>query len=193
VDFAYIWFALVLLLNGIGMGLFQSPNTAGVMNSLPPSQRGAGAGMLATFNVSSSVLSIGVFFTLMIVGLASDLPHAMQSGLVAHGVSPAVATRISHLPPVATLFAAFLGYDPVRTLLGPHVLHRLSPVNAHTLTDRGFFPHLISSPFHTALVYAFVFAIVACLVASFASLLRGGKYVHMETPAVEEVEMEVAA
>jgi MFS family permease len=193
VDFGYVWFALVLLLNGIGMGLFQSPNTAGVMNSLPPAQRGAGAGMLATFNVSSSVLSIGVFFTLMIVGLASGLPHATQSGLVAHGVSPADATRISHLPPVATLFAAFLGYNPVRTLLGPHVLHHLSPANAHTLTGRAFFPHLISSPFHTALVYAFVFAIVACVVAAFASLLRGGKYVHVEEAAADPLDVEVAA
>ena len=193
VDFGYVWFALILLLNGIGMGLFQSPNTAGVMNSLPPSQRGAGAGMLATFNVSSSVLSIGVFFTLMIVGLASGLPEATQSGLVAHGVSAADATRISHLPPVATLFAAFLGYNPVKTLLGPHVLHHLSPANAHTLTGRGFFPHLISRPFHTALVYAFVFAIVACVVASLASLLRGGKYVHVEESAEDPLEMEAAA
>ncbi|HEX6952703.1 MAG TPA: MFS transporter [Gaiellaceae bacterium] len=194
VDFGYIWFALILLLNGIGMGLFQSPNTAGVMNSLPPSQRGAGAGMLATFNVSSSVLSIGVFFTLMIVGLASGLPHATQSGLVAHGVSPVDATRISHLPPVATLFAAFLGYNPVKTLLGPHVLHHLSAENAQTLTGRGFFPHLISSPFHTALVYAFVFAIVACVVASLASLMRGGKYVHVEKVAVDPIDIdEVAA
>ncbi|HET7353769.1 MAG TPA: MFS transporter [Gaiellaceae bacterium] len=193
VDFGYVWFALILLLNGIGMGLFQSPNTAGVMNSLPPAQRGAGAGMLATFNVSSSVLSIGVFFTLMIVGLASGLPHATQSGLVAHGVSPADATRISHLPPVATLFAAFLGYNPVKTLLGPHVLHHLSPANAHALTGRGFFPHLISSPFHTALVYAFVFAIVACVVAAAASLMRGGKYVHADAVAVDPFDVEEAA
>ena len=193
VSFSYVWFALILLLNGIGMGLFQSPNTAGVMNSLPPAQRGAGAGMLATFNVSSSVLSIGVFFTLMIVGLATGLPHATQSGLVAHGVAPADATRISHLPPVATLFAAFLGYNPVKTLLGPHVLHRLSPADAHTLTGRGFFPHLISGPFHTALVYAFAFAIAACVVAAVASLLRGGKYVHVETVAVDPLDVEAAA
>jgi MFS family permease len=182
VDFSYLWFALILLLNGIGMGLFQSPNTAGVMNSLPPAQRGAGAGMLATFNVASSVLSIGVFFTLVVVGLATDLTHATQSGLVAHGVTPVDATRISHLPPVATLFAAFLGYNPVKTLLGPRVLGGLSPTNAHTLTGRGFFPHLISAPFHTALVYAFSFAIAACVVAAVASLLRGGKYVHVEGP-----------
>ena len=109
VDFSYSWFALILLLNGIGMGLFASPNSAGVMNSLPPTQRGAGAGILATFMNTASVLSIGVFFTLMIVGLAAALPHTLQSGLVAHGVPATDAARISHLPPVATLFASFLG------------------------------------------------------------------------------------
>jgi len=178
VGFSYVWFALILVLNGLGMGLFASPNSAGVMNALPPSQRGAGAGMLATFMNSASVLSIGVFFTLMIVGLAADLPHTLQTGLVAHGVPAADAARVSHLPPVATLFASFLGYNPMATLLGPHVLHGLPAGQAQQLTGRSFFPHLISSPFHTALVYAFVFAIAACLVAAVASLLRGGKYHH---------------
>jgi MFS family permease len=180
VDFGYVWFALILLLNGVGMGLFSSPNSAGVMNSLPASQRGAGAGMLATFMNSASVLSIGVFFTLMIIGLASGLPNALHDGLVAHSVPASDAARISHLPPVATLFASFLGYNPVKTLLGPHVLHALPAADAHTLTGPSFFPQLISSPFHSALVYAFVFAIVACLVAAFASLLRGGKYHYAE-------------
>jgi hypothetical protein len=136
--------------------------------------------MLATFMNTASVLSIGVFFTLMIVGLSSGLPHALQSGLLAHGVPSADAVRVSQLPPVATLFSSFLGYNPMATLLGPHVLHGLPPGQAHALTGRSFFPHLISGPFHTALVYAFVFAIVACLVAALASLLRGGKYHHQE-------------
>jgi hypothetical protein len=193
VNFSYIWFALVLLLNGIGMGLFASPNSAGVMNSLPPTQRGAGAGMLATFMNTASVLSIGVFFTLMIVGLASVLPHTMQSGLVAHGVPAADAARISHLPPVATLFASFLGYNPMATLLGPHVLGGLPPHQSAVLTGRQFFPNLISSPFHTALVYAFVFAIVACVVAAVASLLRGGKYHHVEVTTSDLVAAEEAA
>jgi MFS family permease len=183
VDFSYAWFALILLLNGIGMGLFASPNSAGVMNALPPTQRGAGAGMLATFQNSASVLSIGVFFTLMIIGLAAALPHTLQTGLVAHGVPQADAARISHLPPVATLFASFLGYNPIRTLLGPHVLHGLSASQSSALTGREFFPHLISSPFHTALVYAFAFAIIACLIAAAASLLRGGKY-HYDVATV---------
>jgi hypothetical protein len=183
VDFSYIWFALILLLQGVGMGLFASPNSAGVMNALPPSQRGAGAGMLATFMNSASVLSIGVFFTLMIVGLAAGLPHALQTGLVAHGVPAADATRVSHLPPVATLFASFLGYNPMAKLLGPDVLGNLPAGQAHALTGRSFFPHLISGPFHSALVYAFTFAIAACLVAAVASLLRGGKYHHLEATA----------
>ena len=123
------------MLNGVGMGLFSSPNSAGVMNALPPTQRGAGAGMLATFMNSASVLSIGVFFTLMIVGLASGLPHTLQTGLLAHGVPRADAARISHLPPVATLFASFLGYNPMETLLGPHVLDSL-PADAGPGADR---------------------------------------------------------
>jgi len=198
VNFSYTWFALILVLNGVGMGLFSSPNSAGVMNSLPSSQRGAGAGMLATFINTASVLSIGVFFTLMIVGLSAGLPHTLQSGLIAHGVPAGDASRISHLPPVATLFSSFLGYNPMATLLGPHVLAGLPPTQAHVLTGRGFFPHLISGSFHTALIYAFVFAIAACLVAAVASLLRGGKYHYVEaiSPAgaptgIEPVEPDV--
>jgi MFS family permease len=186
VDFSYAWFALILLLNGIGMGLFSSPNRAGVMNSLPPSQRGVGGGMNATFQNAASVLSIGLFFSLMIVGLAAGLPHALQTGLAAHGVPAADAARISHLPPVASLFAAFLGYNPMQSLLGPHVLGSLPAAQAHALTGRSFFPHLISGPFHTALVYAFVFAIAACAVAAVASLLRGGMYHWREEPADAE-------
>jgi MFS family permease len=180
VNFSYTWFALILVLNGAGMGLFSSPNSAGVMNSLPSSQRGAGAGMLATFMNTASVLSIGVFFTLMIVGLSAGLPHTLQTGLIAHGVPAGDAGRISHLPPVATLFSSFLGYNPMATLLGPHVLAGLLSTQAHALTGRSFFPHLISGPFHAALVYAFVFAIVACLIAAVASLLRGGKYHYVD-------------
>jgi len=194
VDFSYVWFALILLLNGIGMGLFSSPNRAGVMNSLPPSQRGVGGGMNATFQNSASVLSIGLFFSLMIIGLASSLPSTLDHGLLAHGVPAADAARISHLPPVASLFAAFLGYNPMQNLLGPHTLHALPAAQQHVLTGRSFFPHLISPPFHTALEYAFVFATVACMVAAVASLLRGGKY-HWSEPerAVDPLSLQEAA
>ena len=193
VDFSYVWFALILLLNGIGMGLFSSPNRAGVMNALPSNQRGVGGGMNATFQNAATVLSIGLFFSLMIIGLASTLPSTLQHGLAAHGVPHADATRIAHLPPVATLFAAFLGYNPVQKLLGPHTLHALPAAQQHALTGRSFFPQLISSPFHTALTYAFVFAIVACLVAAVASLLRGGRFHWSDEKAVPAVSYKEAA
>jgi MFS family permease len=194
VDFGYTWFALILLLNGIGMGLFSPPNRAGVMNSLPPAQRGVGGGMNATFQNSASVLSIGVFFSLMIIGLASSLPSTLHNGLVAHGVPNAAATHVSHLPPVATLFAAFLGYNPMQNLLGAQTLDALDPAQARVLTGHSFFPRLISSPFHTALIYAFVFAAAACLIAAFASLLRGGKY-HWSEPdaAIDPLSLQEAA
>ena len=187
VNFPYPLFGLLIFLNGIGMGLFASPNRTAIMNSLPANQRGAGAGMSTTFQNSAMVLSIGIFFSLMIIGFASGLPHALQSGLTAHGVSAATATRVSHLPPVATLFAAFLGYDPVKSLLGPHVLSTLSHSQVATLTGHSFFPRLITAPFSSALTTAFTFAAAACIVAALASLLRGGKYHYQDVPAPVEV------
>jgi MFS family permease len=181
VDFVYWQFAGILLLNGIGMGLFASPNRAGIMNSLPPEQRGVGGGMSATFQNSAMVLSIGIFFTLIILGLASSLPTTLSHGLIAQGVPPADAARVAALPPVSIMFAALLGYNPVQSLLG-HVVDRLPPGHAAYLTGHTFFPSLISAPFSSGLAIAFDFAIVACLVAAVASLLRGGKYVHGAEP-----------
>ncbi|HWD11213.1 MAG TPA: MFS transporter [Solirubrobacteraceae bacterium] len=180
IDFRYPLFALVLLLIGLSMGLFASPNRAAVMNSLPARDRGAGGGMNQTFQNSAQVLSVGVFFTLMVVGLSASLPHAMAAGLQAHGVSAGTAQQVAHLPPVSILFAAFLGYDPIQHLIGAHVLASLSAANRATLTGRSFFPHLIAGPFRTGLHEAFLFAIVACLIAAGASLMRGGKYEHEE-------------
>src|SRR5580658_4704375 len=196
VDFDYPTFAVLLLVNSVGMGLFIAPNQTGIMNSLPANQRGAGAGMAATFNSSAQVLSIGIFFTLMILGLAATLPSALFHGLTAQGVSAATATRVSHLPPVGSLFAAFLGYNPMATLLGPAALHHMSAAQAHYITGRSFFPHLISAPFGRGLQKAFDFAAAACLLGAVASLLRGGKYHYTEpdgTPVpVEPAEEAVA-
>ena len=178
VDFPYLGFAVLIFFNSIGMGMFIAPNQTGIMNSLPASQRGAGAGMAGTFNSSAQVLSIGIFFTLMILGLAATLPSALFHGLTAQGVSPAVATRVSHLPPVGSLFAAFLGLNPMQTLLGPTALHQLPPATAHYLTSREFFPHLIAPAFSQGLTEAFSFAAAVCLLGAVASLLRGGKYHH---------------
>jgi MFS family permease len=188
VNFGYVWFALTLLLTGIGMGLFASPNRAGIMNSLPPTQRGVGAGMTATFQNSATVLSIGIFFSMMILGLASSLPQHLFAGLTAHGVPASRAREIAGLPPVATLFASLLGYNPVQQLLGP-AAHSVSAAQLHTLTGRSFFPQLISGPFASGLEVAFVFAIVACLVAAAASWLRGGKYHWTESEELETAEV----
>jgi hypothetical protein len=163
-------------MNGIAMGMFASPNRAAVMNSLPPGDRGAGGGMNQTFQNSAQVLSVGIFFSLMIVGLAGDLPHTLSAGLHAHGVDLAAAHRIGRTPPVEILFAAFLGYNPIQHLVGTHVLAGLSAHSHAILTGRAFFPQLISGPFRSGLHAAFAFAIVACLVAAAASLMRGGRY-----------------
>jgi MFS family permease len=182
VNFPYLGFAVLIFFNSIGMGMFIAPNQTGIMNSLPASQRGAGAGMAGTFNSSAQVLSIGIFFTLMILGLASTLPSALFHGLTAQGVSTTVATRVSHLPPVGSLFAAFLGYNPIQTLLGSAELSHLSPATAHYLTSREFFPHLIAPAFSRGLTEAFSFAAAVCLLGAVASLLRGGKYHYEEEP-----------
>ncbi|MEA2169616.1 MAG: hypothetical protein QOF76_2916, partial [Solirubrobacteraceae bacterium] len=179
-DFPYPAFAAILLLNGIGMGLFASPNRAAVMNSLPAGDRGAGGGMNQTFQNSAQVLSLGVFFTLMIIGLAASLPHAMSTGLQAHGLPAATAQHVADLPPVSILFAAFLGYNPIQQLVGTHALSAVSASDHATLTGSSFFPQLISGPFQTGLHAAFAFAIVACLIAAAASWMRGGKFQQEE-------------
>src|SRR5437588_134653 len=177
-NFSFPTFGLLILLNGIGSGLFAAPNTTAIMNSVPANQRGAASGMRATFMNSGMVLSIGVFFSLMIAGLASTLPHTLGSGLVAQGVPADAANRIAHLPPVGSLFAAFLGYNPIRTLLGPHVLGSLSGSHAAYLTGKTYFPQLISQPFMHGLRIVFSAATVMSLIAAAASWMRGSKYVH---------------
>ncbi|HEV2360350.1 MAG TPA: MFS transporter [Acidimicrobiales bacterium] len=177
-DFNSVWFGLLLFFYGLASGLFSSPNQAGIMNSLPPEQRGAGAGMASTFQNSAMVLSIGVFFTLVIIGLSSTMPAHLQAGLIAQGVPKASAVRASHVPAVGSLFAAFMGYNPISNLLGPATLHHLPQARANYLTGRQFFPQLIAPPFMRGLHTAFDFALLACLLAAAASWLRGGKYVH---------------
>ena len=180
IDFSYWAFGGLLLMNGLAMGAFAAPNRAGVMNSLPPQHRGVGSGMNSTFQNSAQVLSIGIFFTLMIIGLSAHLPSSLYRGLTAHGVPSAAAERAASLPPVSTLFAAFLGYSPVSHLLGPSVLAHLPRATGTTLTGRSSFPRLIASPFRDGLHAALDFAVVACLVAAGTSWLRGGKYVFVE-------------
>jgi MFS family permease len=180
-DFAYPAFAVLIFVAGAGMGLFSAPNAAAIMNSVPARQRGAASGMLATFQNSGFVLSIGIFFSLMIAGLASTLPTTLTRGLTAQGVPHAIAHQIGNLPPVGSLFAAFLGENPVKVLLTPTgTLAHLPARNVAVLTGRDFFPRLISQPFHHGLVIVFGTAMVLLVIAAIASLMRGGRYVHEE-------------
>jgi MFS family permease len=187
-DFDYPVFGAILFLIGASMGLFASPNRAAVMNSLPRGDRGAGGAMNQTFQNSAQVLSIGIFFTLMIVGLAATLPTTLSSGLEAHGVDPATAHQVGALPPVSILFAAFLGYNPIQHLLGAHALSTLPAHDQSVLTGSSFFPNLISGPFQDGLHAAFTFAIVACLIAAAASLLRGGRMIHEDNEELQQPE-----
>jgi MFS family permease len=190
VNFGYGSFAAILLLSGISMGAFAAPNRAAVMNSLPASDRGVGGAMNATFQNSAQVLSIGIFFSLMIAGLSGTLSNTLRHGLIVHGVSAAIAVHVASLPPVSVLFAAFLGYNPVRALLGPAVLAGLPSADRAALIGHAFFPQLIATPFHAGLDAAFLFAIVACLVAAAASWSRGSRYVHNDETAIAPAKTE---
>jgi len=178
-DFSFPVFALVIFLNGIAMGLFASPNTAAIMNSVPARHRGVASGIRVTFQNVGMPLSIGLFFTLMIVGLNATVPSTLFNGLTANGVPAPVAHHLAGLPPISYLFASFLGYNPLQTLLGP-LLGQLSASQVANLTGRTFFPSLISGPFQHGLVLVLSFSISASLVAAAASALRGGRYIHQE-------------
>jgi MFS family permease len=174
VDFSYPVFAVIVFANGIGQGMFSAPNTSAIMGSVPPERRGAASGMRATFQNSGVSLSIGIFFSLMVTGLAGSLPQTLSSGLQAQGVPASVAGPVASLPPVSTLFAAFLGQNPIGHLLAPSgVLKTLPRHNADTLTGTQFFPHLISGPLHHGLAVVFIAAATMAVVAATASLLRG--------------------
>ncbi len=192
-DFSYWAFAGLLVLNGIGSGLFSSPNTTAIMNSVPADQRGAASGMRGTFFNAGSSLSIGVFFSLMIAGLAATLPQTLRTGLTSHHVPTGLAQAVANQPPVGSLFAAFLGYNPIQTLLGPRAIAQLPAADRTTLTGREFFPHLISQPFHNGLVIVFLMAIAMSLIGATASLLRGRKYVHGDQSQQVEQRQALAA
>jgi MFS family permease len=176
VDFNYWVFALLVFLNGLGGGIFTAPNTAAIMSSVPAAQRGAASGVRATFFNAGSSLSIGIFFSLMIVGLAHTLPGAMSAGLQEQGVSASVAHNVANLPPVGSLFAAFLGFNPIAELLAPSGALQQPGVNADVLTGKTFFPHLITQPFHSGLVVVFVAAAAMMVLGLLASLFNPGRY-----------------
>lgn len=199
-NFPYWAFGLIILLNGIGSGLFASPNSAAIMNSVPPTERGQASGMRATTMNAGMVLSIGIFFSLIIVGLSTTLPHSMERQLEQQHVPAPVAQQVAATPPVGSLFAAFLGYNPMAQLVPAKTLHSLPQHNQDVITGKSFFPNLISGPFMHGLKIAFTFSLVLFVLAAIASWLRGGRYVHEEetdaatqADETEASEMEIGA
>jgi len=177
-NFSFPVFGALLLMNGLGVGMFAAPNTTGIMNSVPNSQRGVASGMRATFQNTGMVLSIGLFFSLMVVGLSSTLPQSMSSGLIANGVPADTAHEVASAPPVGSLFAAFLGYNPMEKLVPADTLRSLTQEQSTTITGKHFFPGLISEPFKNGLKIAFTASMIMCIIAAIASWMRGKKYVH---------------
>ena len=177
-DFHFWTFAAVIFVMGAGMGMFAAPNSAAIMNSLPPDNRGAGSGMQATFQNAATMLSMGVFFSIVIVGLAQGLSGSLFSGLTHAGLPAPAATQVAHLPPTAALFAAFLGYNPMATLLPPQVLAALPAATRHTMLSLHFFPQLIAPAFMRGLHAAFYLSIGMSLASALVSALRGQPYVN---------------
>lgn len=176
VNFDYWVFAILVFLNGLGGGIFTAPNTAAIMSSVPADQRGAASGVRSTFFNAGNSLSIGIFFSLMIVGLAHTLPAALTTGLTQQGVSASVAHDVANLPPVGSLFAAFLGYNPMAELLAPYDALHQTGVNADVITGQTFFPQLITEPFHSGLTVVFTAAAVMMVIGAVASMFSAGRY-----------------
>ena len=179
-NFSYVDFAGLLLMNGVGGGMFTAPNTSAIMNSVPANQRGSAGGIQASFLNTGFVLSIGLFFSLMIVGLSRSLPGALHRGLSAHGVPAAQSAAVAHVPAVASLFSSFLGFNPLQSLLGSRARAGVSLPQWRALTGKHFFPSLIQSPFHQGLIIVFLTAFAMSLIAVFFSAFRGERYVHAE-------------
>jgi MFS family permease len=177
-NFNYAVFAVLLFVLGCGSGLFTSPNTSSVMSSVPPERRGVSSGMRATFQNGATLVSIGLFFSLVTLGLSQALPPALFSGLTRYGVPASVASQVAHLPPTAALFGAFLGYNPIGALLPHQLLASLPAADQASLLGKTYFPTLISSPFMSGLHVVFYVSAALCLIAAAASFLRGKQTVY---------------
>jgi len=181
-NFGYVWFALLLVLMGLAMGLFSVPNTTSLMNSVPANQRGAAAGMNATATNAASVISMAAFFSIVTLGLAASLPTTLSAGLIQAGLPASIANQIAHLPPIAALFGAFLGYNPMATLIPASALHQLPAAAQANILGKSFFPNLISAPFMVGLHAAFYISAGLCLIGAIASLMRRKQYIVDNEP-----------
>lgn len=177
-DFSYIPFAMMLFVMGVGNGLFAAPNSAAIMNSVPPETRGASSGMRATLMNTGMTISIGMFFSIVIITLSGSLPSAFSTSLTNLGASNLVP-YFTHIPPTSALFSAFLGYNPVQTIIIQSGVNVNSSLY-QTLTSNTWFPHAIASAFMGALHMAFFIGMGLALLAALTSYMRGGIYIYDE-------------
>lgn len=180
-DFGYLTFALILLILGLGMGMFAAPNTTGIMNAVPAVQRGATSGMRSTFQNAGTALSMTLYFAILIIGLSTSLPNVLNHGLVSAGVPVNLAKQVSNMPPTSALFAAFLGFNPMGSLIPHATMITLPAATQAMLLSNTFFPHLIAPAVMASLHIAFYISAVISLIAAIASFLRGKRYIHQET------------
>lgn len=181
-DFSYVWFFLILLLMGFGMGMFAAPNTNAVMSAVPAEYRGVASGMRSTFQNTGGALSMAVYFTIIIAGLSANLPATLKTGLLHAGVPATLAHQISSMPPTAALFSAFLGYNPMKSLIPVKVMHTLPVATQSLLVSKTFFPKIIAPAVMSSLRLAFWISAGLSVIAAVVSFMRGkGRYVHEET------------
>ncbi len=176
-NFVFWEFAIILFAMGIGGGLFASPNTVSIMNSVPPEHRGAASGMRATFQNVGQTISIAIFFTIVLSALSGSLPSALSSAAT-NANAPQLATAFKNIPPTGAMFAAFLGYNPVQSILASlpaSLVNTLSPTVLANLTSNSFFPNAIAPAFVSALRVAFYIGAGISAVAALISLLRGDR------------------
>ncbi len=191
VNFTYFLFALAILVIGMGMGMFVSPNSVAIMNSVPAENRGVSSGMRATFQNTASTISITWIFAIVIVGLSTHLPGAMYQGLTQYGVPAKVAQQIANLPPTGALFAAFLGYNPMKAMLPASVLQQLPSASQTALLSKSFFPNLISAPFDDGLRLAFSISLILVIIAALASLMRGKRFIYEEEQQIPAAALKL--
>lgn len=182
-NFSYLPFAVIILVMGMAGGLFAAPNIASIMNSVPPEHRGAASGMRATLQNTGQTISLAIFFTIIITGLATGLPGALANAMVNAGV-PQLSSTFSSISPTSALFSAFLGYNPMVTILSlpqlASVVHQIPTATYNYLTGQTFFPTAIAPAFISALDLSFYIGAALSIAAAIASLLRGKVYIHEE-------------
>jgi hypothetical protein len=195
-NFAYFPFALILLIMGLGNGIFMSPNMASVMNSVPAEHRGVASGMRGTLQNCGQTISQALFFAIIIISLNATLPAALSAAVTNAGAPAQFAAGLANTPASGALFAAFLGYNPIGTMLSglsPSLTASLTPAAKDLLTGQTFFPNAIATPFMGALTIAFYIAAIMCFAAAVFSALRGKKQVYEEKQEKEISEKKDSA